>query len=367
MVQYFQQYENNRYTSFSIYEKILSRGEEDILEKLAAVLDGLCNIKRAVNGDINKMMQDEVPLLKDFCMLPTYQSATDEYSSTNTKVRGITLQQRVLFYGICQFLIRNKNSSADIEYLTRFKHWLRLVANLTFYSEIENLEAFRIRILCVKSLIEKLTMTQDLYHNALYIKLNPKLKDFHIQWEQEKKKILLINSSKGSDYETIMKKFEGLWIFRGHIACLLSSGCITEENYNKLYSTIGNKYSHPKDDKKMRAFFTALLFNLDVNVLKNGKEILLNNAHGHMRQQLNGEILMPALINVLRNQSSIVEQAANTIKYYFWVTDWRKSFFIDYDEIWKKTKSCKIRMKDNTVYLFYGMRKSSIDTILPIP
>lgn len=367
-VLYLQQYENSKYSAFDFFEDVVSKNEKEILSNVASVLDELCKIKD-VFGDINQMIQKEIPMLKDFCLLPTYQSATEEYSVTNTKVRGITLQQRVVFYGICQFLIKNnknKNLTVDDEYKVRFKHWLRLLANLSFYSEIENLEAYRLRIVSAKTLTDKLIMTQDLYRNSGYIKMDSAQKDFNSQWEQEKKKILLINNS-NNNLETYLKKIEGLWIFRGHIACLLddndSGKFISEKVYDELHNMVGERYSHPKENEKIKEFIKVLLYNIDPNKLTEGKEILFNNEHGHIRQQLNGDILKPALVKVLDEvliNMGISQQAtdANSSN----ICGWREKLIKE--NLWSQSKSCKICMKDGKVYLYHGTRKSPYDTLL---
>ena len=364
-VLYFQQYENSKYSAFDFFEDVVSKDVKEILSNVTSVLDKLCEMKR-VFGDINlnQMIQKEIPMLKDFCLLPTYQSATEEYSSTNTKVRGITLQQRVVFYGICQFLIKNRNSSVDDEYKVRFKHWLRLLANLSFYSEIENLEAYRLRLVSVKTLTDKLIMTQDLYRNSECVKMDSAQKDFNSQWEQEKKKIQLINNSNDNKFETYLKNIEGLWIFRGHIACLLdddSGKFISETVYKELHDMVDDRYSHPKENESIRKFINVLLYKLDPKKLTEGKEILFNNEHGHMRQQLNGDILKPALVKVLDevlNNKNISQQAtdANSSN----ICDWREKLIKK--NIW--SKSCKICMKDGKVYLYYGTRKSPYDKLL---
>ncbi len=366
-VLYLQQYENSKYSTFDFFEDAFSKKEEDILSNVATVLDELCKIKSASNcGDINKMIQDEVPMLKDFCMLPTYQSATEEYSVINTRVRGITLQQRVVFYGICQFLIKNKDSTDD-RYIERFKHWLRLIANLSFYSEIENLESFRLRINSVKSLTSNLDMTKDLYgDNNTNDNMDFKQKDFSSQWKQEKRKIEIINKAKkNQDFETDLKNIEGLWIFRGNIDCILDDrySFITKDVYNKLYKMVGDRYSHPKENENMRAFITALIHHLDPNTLTEGNEILFNNEHGHIRQQLNG-ILKPALVKVLSDPKSIQCQAEEA--YNNSATDWRGKLFEKNYNIWINSRSCKICRKDNHVYLYYGTRRRTYDTQLDV-
>lgn len=364
-VLYFQQHENTQYTSFDFFKEVLPKEKApDILDELTLVLDGLKELhaficKTEAKG-LNKWINDNIPMLKNFEFLPSYQSTEKDYSVINTKVKSITFQQRVVFYGICKFLIANKKDSAitvDAEYLKRLKHWLRVLSNLAYYSEIENLEALRIRINNVNALCEELIFIQDIYSNSSNIKINSNQKDFSEQWELEKKKNILIINNKIN--ESDLMNLDSLWIFRGCTGCLLNDNHYElKEYFNKLKDVVGNSYADPKENNFIRIFFLALLTKFQDPSDKEF-EILFNDNHGNMRKQLNG-ILKEALIKILDCKDS-VEYTANR---YF--NDWRWYFFTPSINIWHKTKSGKIVMSkdDNGSYkyvLYHSTRKSTWD------
>lgn len=371
-VLYFQQHENTQYTSFDFFKEVLPKEKApDILDELTLVLDGLKELhaficKTEAKG-LNKWINDNIPMLKNFEFLPSYQSTKRPYSLVDTKVKAITFQQRVVFYGICKFLIANKRISAitiDAEYLKRLKHWFRVLSNLAYYSEIENLEALRIRISNVNELCKKLVLTQDIYRNSGYIKTDLKQKDFNEQWELEKKKNSLIINNTINESE--LMNLDSLWIFRGCTGCLLNNGLYAlGDYYEKLKVVVGNSYADPRDNEHIRFFFLALLYQFQEG--KDKFELLFNENHGNMRKQLNGDLKDP-LTKILECKDSIVVQVNHALKYYYRLK-WKWLFFAPSISIWSKTKSGKIvKSNDNNgnykYTLYHGTRKSNWDIVL---
>lgn len=377
-VLYFQQHENTQYTSFDFFKEVLPKEKApDILDELTLVLDGLKELhtyicKTKPEG-INKWINDNIPMLNHFEFLPSYQLDTDKYSIINTKVKSITFQQRVVFYGICKFLIANKKNSAitiDAEYMTRLKHWLRVLSNLAYYSEIENLEALRIRISNVNELCKKLIFTLDIYRNSGYIKTDSKQKDFNDQWELEKKKNSLINNN--TNIESDLMNLDSLWIFRGCTGCLLNDEhSALNVYYDKLKEVVGESYAKPGENEDIRRFFLALLSKFKEP--EGAFELLFNDNHGNMRKQLNGT-LKAALLGILDDGKKISGIVSDTCgKSMF--NDWRYIFFDPQPEyqpapsnpgIWTKTKSGKIvKCKDDNgsykYVLYHSTRKSTWD------
>ena len=335
--------EHNEYTLFDTFQTVLNI---DVIVNLINVLD---------NARDDELLKDpELPLLKSktFTFLPKYEKNKD----SEVLIKSATFQERVLMYGICQFLKYHKvcdNNDA-------FHHWLRVLTNLVYYDEIPNLGEYEKRIKFIRRVSE--TLVQDKTFNDIYIYDNiVKINDLapkenknknEKQLEEEIKKIEIINNNK--NLECIIKGLEALWIFEGRIDCLLNddNSLLNEIILGKLKEYIGEQRTYLKDNANLTKLFQAIISQVEEN---KPNELLINDEHNRLREILNdNDMLREAFIKVLKggDLDTIISNYNND--------DWKYALVKD-AALWKYAEKGKYKCYNNVYYLYKRINKNEAD------
>lgn len=107
------------YSDFAVYEELLSF---DVLENLQKIFENMRPPSEMSSLFPSWLNED----MKDF-FIPSYtgKDIVDFHKTVIKEISPISLKQRVVFYGICQYLQKAGSFEAD-----SFKHWMRVVWNI---------------------------------------------------------------------------------------------------------------------------------------------------------------------------------------------------------------------------------------------
>lgn len=343
--------ESKEYTSFDHFGELI---DEECIKGLIKVLDNAEKICSILNGNEHDIVP---PLLENYCFLPRYENETyNENSDTKFVVKDVSFYERVLMYGICQYLICTENFSETI-----FAHWLRVLGNLVYYDEIATYDSFVSRLRFVDEVVklcltEDKVFTDDLYEVLLnqYEKIKEKTTANYEQLKEEITKIKLIN--KNSNIEETLKNLESLWIFEGRIECLLGEDVLGLNNlYEKLKEQIGDESNGGNlrsANKSLRDLFRAILTKVDINKMPD--EMLFNNEHNRLRIYLN-EVLKEPLVEVVKEIISNESSTDKLIENYKYVDDnWIYALVKD-PNLWDYAEKGKYKKRGEEYYWCYKL------------
>lgn len=357
--------ENQEYTSFKDYEFSI----KNTFGGLCRIFNNLLEFK-----DIIKRNCEYIKLLTEYKFIPQYEKNKDK---EDKKVCGITFQERILFYGICEYL-KQKNIDANNE--ENLRQWLRILANLTYYDEITNEKEFALRLKSVRMVCDKiLGKSSNIYVSLCKINIeaddtinNDPIKN---QLKEEQRKIMLI--SQDEELEDDIIKFEGFKIFQSHIDCLLNlivcdsskKEKICQRKLSKLLTIIEfEEFNNVKFKPHglLRLLFRAILTKYEK---EEPNKLLINNEHVRFRKLLNksGEFyepfqsIMREFLNLKDSNIEFKAYLENIISNYK-NKDW-KVCLVKSDYLWTSnfSETMKIHTRNNTVYLYKGTNANKKD------
>ena len=334
--------EQNEYTSFDTYKDLFNK---KTIDKLIKVLDNA----ETINDSIIK---GNLPLLKnkDYSFFPKYQG---DKRNGKPVVASLALQERVMMYGICQFLSCHKVYDQKVSFL----HWLRVLANLVYYNEIASFDEFENRIKFIDAVTKKLigeSRFQDIYN--INSQVNVGLGSFgnnSTQLVQENKKIELIKTNE--NIEDKLKQLEALWLFEGNIDFIFDKdGNIILSNLDEcanILICIDGPHKKVGDCTDLTKLFQAIIAKWKEPT--GDFELLINDEHNNLRKILNNEFkeaFVEVLNDCIKNSIKFDEVLNDCIKNSINnnTPSW-KDGLIKGDALWKYTDNGKI-VKDNTEY-----------------
>lgn len=326
--------EQGAYTTFELFETF---DWKDLIRDFGKVMDILSSETKKIKDAI-----DDIELLnkKGFSFLPSLQK---EKGSGRITVNSYNYQSRVMLHGICKFLAQNNNVD-DVA----FHHWLRVLANLTYFDEITNMDEYLRRIRNVHKIVMALN-GGDIYNqeeqwwNCIDIEKGA----FKKQFDEEKEKIQIINET--PSYEDVLKGLESLWIFEGRICCLLECLKINDLR-NRVVEVIGKSST----DEKITVLFRALLSMSD-----SVDSAMFNNDHAHYRVLLN-MTFKDDFVKII-SQDLVPE---NVIGIYDACDTWKYALVKNIDSIWQKASRGKLEKKATGHYWFKGTYTNKDDILL---
>ena len=370
--------ENQEYTSFKDY-KILE--QSDTFNGLCQIFDNITKFKEK-SIEIEKIL-GHIKLLEKYKFIPQYEDE-DKNNINDKKVSSITFQDRVLFYGICEYL-KQKNIDANNE--ENLRQWFRILANLTYYNEITNEKEFASRLKSIQNVWKKILEEPSNIYVSLrkinieddIIKKDP-IKD---QLKEEQRKIMLI--SQNNDVEDEIIALEGFSIFQSHIDCLLDlivcdsskKEKICHRKLSKLLKILNveefNNVYNNKPNGLLRLLFRAILTEYKKT---SPDKLLINNEHVRFRKLLNksGEFydpfqyIMKEFLNLKDPNIKFKSYLENIISNYK-DKDW-KVCLIKSDYLWTDNFSRTMKIhtreekKGKIVYLYKGTYANKDDTKL---
>jgi hypothetical protein len=355
--------EQGEYTSFELYSKLIDNQIGRIKHILDLISKDNNSVYKTIKGEIGK-----VTLLanKRYNLLPQYKKDKD---NTELEVASISFQERVLMYGICQYLVCTKNFNETI-----FAHWLRVLGNLVYYDEMSKYEEFINRLKFIDEVVE-LCLTEDKVFTDPYIVLPTQYEKNKekttANYEQLKEEITKINLIKGNNnIEEILKNLESLWIFEGHIGCLLDDKLTLDNSlFEIVKSSIGTTnvtFLNNDSNVKLRDLFRAILAKVeekDEILIKD--KIAINDYHQNFRKILNGCLAAP-FIGILQqtqqsNPCKIEEVIKGIIAQYNNKNSWKYDLIKDNKyNLWKNSNGV-IHKRGETYYLLHGFKKTDAD------
>lgn len=344
--------EQKEYTSYELYQTLI---DQDCIDDLKDVLD--CSL-----SEIKKVVKD-IPLLRDenYSFIPQY--AKDKNGTVLDLVKSASFAERIMMYGICRYLLIIKPTQQGQKTSVKtdgFQHWLRVLANLVYYNEIPNYAAYESRLKFVKRIIDGLNENiSNVYDSEAVERLKniapDKTDNDSIQLNEEVRKIELIN--KDLRNEEIIKNMESLWIFSGHINCLLDQIEQIEQLYNLLCNIIGAKRTYVRDgDKSLLNLFRAILAKS--NIMPN--ELVFNDDHNNLRKLLNGTLEKPFLqvIKEILNEKTL--DAIIGDYQYQEEEDWKYALIKD-ENLWQYATQGKYVKNDKEYFWYRGTYKNKAD------
>ena len=246
------------------------------------------------------------------------------------------------------------------------------MSNLAYYNEISNYEAFVVRLKFIYGIVIELANNncfEDIYSKKAVDILNKYTDNNHEnentkQLKEEIKKINKITEPGDNEIlrkENSLKKLESLWIFSGHIDCLLDRENLYED---KLYEIINESIDTKKEKdegikhlcgyEKLIALFQAILCYAKSDCLEDMK---INNEHDGLRKLLNNSLKVSfnsVLDEILKNN-----QIENIIKNYN-DDDWKFALIKDAG-LWNYALKGKFKKYREKYYLYRGSNKHDAD------
>ena len=343
--------ESKEYTSFDHFGELI---DEECIKGLIKVLDNAKKIHSILNGDKKGIVP---PLLENYCFLPRYENETyDENSDTKLVVKDVSFYERVMMYGVCQYLIYAEKFEEN-----NFAHWLRVLANLVYYNEIAKDDIFASRLRFVDEVVE-LCLNEDKVFTDPYIVLPTQYEKNKekttANYEQLKEEITKINLIKGNNnIEDTLKKLESLWIFEGRIECLLGKDVLELDNlYEKLKELLGDESNGGNlrsANETLRDLFRAILTKVDIDNIPD--EMLFNNEHNRFRIYLN-EVLKEPFIEVVKEIISGESSTGNLIQNYkYEAGDWKYALVKD-PNLWDYAEKGKYKKRGAEYYWCYKLK-----------
>ena len=341
--------EQGEYTSFELYSKLIGKTQ---IKGIKHILDLISKDNNSVYKDIKDAIS-KIPLLsnKGYNLLPQYKNDKDK---KELEVASISFQERVLMYGICQYLVYTEKFDKTI-----FAHWLRVLGNLVYYNEIRDFAAYKDRLRFIKNVTEQLYSNgvDDIYRLEQHEELLPKDNKYtanDTQLREEITKIELIN--KNNKIEEILKNLESLWVFEGRIECLLGKDVL---ELDQLYSTLEKLIGHESNggnlrsaNETLRDLFRAILTKVDISQMPD--EMLFNNEHNRFRIYLN-EVLKEPLVGVVKEIISDESSTDKLIKNYKYVDDnWIYALVKD-PNLWDYAEKGKYKKRGEEYYWCYKL------------
>lgn len=341
--------EQGEYTSFELYSKLIGKTQ---IKGIKHILDLISKDNNSVYKDIKDAIS-KIPLLsnKGYNLLPQYKKDKDK---KELEVASISFQERVLMYGICQYLVYTEKFDKTI-----FAHWLRVLGNLVYYNEIRDFAAYKDRLRFIKNVTEQLYSNgvDDIYRLEQHEELLPKDNKYtanDTQLREEITKIELIN--KNNKIEEILKNLESLWVFEGRIECLLGKDVL---ELDQLYSTLEKLIGHESNggnlrsaNETLRDLFRAILTKVDISQMPD--EMLFNNEHNRFRIYLN-EVLKEPLVGVVKEIISDESSTDKLIKNYKYVDDnWIYALVKD-PNLWDYAEKGKYKKRGEEYYWCYKL------------
>ena len=355
--------EQGEYTSFELYSKLIAAQ----IGQIKHILDLLISKEVLISKEDNFVyttIKDEIgkiPLLanKGYNLLPRYK----KNKKKELEIDSISFQERVLMYGVCQYLAYTKNFDKTV-----FAHWLRVLGNLVYYNEIATYDSFVSRLRFVDEVV-KLCLTEDKVfmddpYKVLptqYEKIKEKTTANYEQLKEEITKIKRINQ-KNNKIEETLKNLESLWIFEGRIECLLGENVLELNNlYEKLKEQIGDESNGGNlrsANKSLRDLFRAILTEVDINKMPD--EMLFNNEHNRLRIYLN-EVLKEHFIVVVKEIISGNSSTTDIIKNYkYGKGDWIYALVKD-PNLWDYAEKGKYKKRGEEYYWCYKLNNHERD------
>ena len=236
---------NLKYTSFKIYESVVTKGT---IENLQKILD-------KIPKEFNQLIADAIPLIRnsDFIFLPEHRKKDDENKTLVIKY-PTSAKERVLFHSICQFLIHSEEKIHDNKgcLTPNFKQWLRLSTNFAYSRVIESEKQIIPRIKLVDTVAKYLT---DKGWTNVYSVMKVYTDEESII-KQEINKINIIQSNPSS--EKGLLELEGMTLFNGWIDCFLENICISctiinQTNCHHHYSIFEREFCVFNDNEWTKA------------------------------------------------------------------------------------------------------------------
>lgn len=331
--------EEEDYTDFKEYKKLLIDTGTDTIEKLVKTLDAAAKLYLSLKKCI-----DGIPLLKNkkYNYLPVYQY--DEKAKA-ARVNTVSFQERIMNYGIDRYLMDANNFTEN-----SLKHWLRVLANLVFAIEVPNEKEYLRRLAFVKRVADNVFNGNgnDIYQANLGTLLTSQAKDnTEEQLEEEIMKIDKINSDASLE-QTIMN-LESLWIFEGNISCLLIDELLRWDGLYDFLSKMTVGKNNPDENKNLRNLLKGFLC-----YYKESKPfIVMNDKHNGFRRLLNGE-LKDQVQSLLKDIKS--GQVLKDIIKNYSGTEWQKSLIngMNDKDTWEWSYTWKVATVNSKVYLYQG-------------
>ena len=354
--------EQGEYTSFELYSELIAAQIGQIKHILDLISKEDNSVYTTIKDEIGK-----IPLLanKGYNLLPRYK----KNKKKELEIDFISFQERVLMYGVCQYLAYTKNFDQTI-----FAHWLRVLGNLVYYDEMSKYEEFINRLKFIDEVVE-LCLTEDKVFTDPYIVLPTQYEKNKekttANYEQLKEEITKINLIKGNNnIEEILKNLESLWIFEGHIGCLLDDKLTLDNSlFEIVKSSIGTTnvtFLNNDSNVELRDLFRAILAKVeekDEILIKD--KIAINDYHQNFRKILNGCLAAP-FIGILQqtqqsNPGKIEEVIKGIIAQYNNKNSWKYDLIKDNKyNLWKNSNGV-IHKRGETYYLLHGFKKTDAD------
>ena len=358
--------EQKEYTSYELYQTLI---DKDCVDELKNVLDcSLSTIGEAVNNIplLATSEQDESEDTqsqgnKAYSFIPQY--AKDKNGKVLDLVKSASFAERIMMYGICRYLQIIKSTQQDQktseDSTTMVSKWLRVLANLVYYNEIPNYAAYESRFKFIKRVIDELNEKISNVYDSEAVKIFEdiacdKTDNDSIQLKEEITKIGLINNP---DNEQIIKKMESLWIFSGHINCLLKEEYLKDQLYESLEKIIGAKRTYVRDgDNGLLKLFRAILAKAD----EMPDQLVFNDDHNNLRKLLNGTLKKPFLqvIEEILNGKTLDEIIGGYQSQE--EEDWKYALIND-ENLWQYATQGKYVKNGNEYFWYRGTYKNKAD------
>lgn len=302
--------------------------------------------------DLTKVLDLIAKMSASRLILPEYVDKSDG----KNVVKNASYQERIMMYGVCQYLQNASDENGDGEC---FDHWLRVLYNLVYYHEISKFKDFVYRLkfidLVVAGLLKNEKSFPDVYMRGDVLRGLVDGSQNGIQLAEEIRKIDMVNAGVN---ETGLRSLEKLWIFSGHIDCLcdlIQKHLIPLKWLSViLRDCIGDKITWIKDSPALITFFQAVLSQTDID---NHEELMLNDEHNKLRILLNG-VLREAFIKTvleLRGGYSLSDLIKNCRAVGY------KRVLVQDKSLWKYAVRGKFKVYDDKPYLFRGSYKNDAD------